>query len=92
MRRPAPTSLPTSKGNSVATSSKHSLQTSQDLPSDTEDDVYFVVEEPQHLKVYLPKQLFVAKGLLEEAEAKEKTFFLSKARMQKEKCKLECQV
>jgi hypothetical protein len=82
----------TSKGNNVATSSKHSLQTSQDLPSDTQDDDYFVVEEPQHLRVYLPEQIFVAKGLLEEAKAKEKTFFLSKAGMQKEKHELECQV
>jgi hypothetical protein len=44
------------------------------------------------LRVYLPKQLFVAKGLLEEAEAKEKTFVPLKVGMQKEKCELKCQV
>jgi hypothetical protein len=43
----APTLLATtSKGNNVATSSKHNLQTSQDPPSNTEDDNSFVVEEP----------------------------------------------
>lgn len=82
-KRPALAPLPTtSKGNNVVTSSKHSLQSSQDPPSDTEDDNYFVAEEPQHLNVYLLEQLFVVKGLLEEAEAKEKTFFY-----QRQECK-----
>jgi hypothetical protein len=89
----APTLLPTtSKGNNVATSSKHSLQTSRDPPSNTKNDDYFVVEEPQHLRVYFLKQLFVAKGLMEENEAKEKTFVPSKVGLQKEKHELECQV
>jgi len=77
------------KKNNVATFSKHSFQTSQDPPSNIEDDDCFLVEEPQHLKIYLPKQDFVAKGLLEEVKAKEKTRVPLKARMQKEKCELE---
>jgi hypothetical protein len=92
-KRLAPALLPTtSNGKNVATSSKHSIQTSQDLPSNTKNDNYFVVEELQHLRVYLPKQLFVGKGLLKEVEAKEKTFVPSKVGMQKEKHELECQV
>jgi hypothetical protein len=39
------------------------------------------VEEPQHLRVYLPKQLFVVKGLLKEINAMEKTFVTSKVGM-----------
>jgi hypothetical protein len=50
------------------------------------------VEEPKHLKVYLPKQLFIVKELLKDTEAKEKTFVPSKANMQKEKCELEVHV
>ncbi len=51
-----------------------------------------MVEEPKHLKVYLPKQLCVVKELLKDIEAKEKTFVPSKANMQKEKCELEVHV
>jgi hypothetical protein len=54
--RPTPILLPTtSKGNNVATSYKHSLQAFQDLPNNIENNNCFVVEEPQHLKIYLPK-------------------------------------
>jgi hypothetical protein len=45
--RHTPILLPTtSKGNNVATSSKHSLQASQDLPNNIENNDCFVVEEP----------------------------------------------
>jgi hypothetical protein len=83
---PAPPS--TSKGNNIETSSKHSSQTFQDPSNNTNDDDCFVVDEPKHLRIYRPKQLGVAKGLLEDTKTKENTFFPSKLEMYKEKLEL----
>jgi hypothetical protein len=88
-KRPTPILLPMiSKEINLATSSKHNLRTSQDPPNNTKNNNCFVVGEPQRLKVYLPKTFFVAKGLLEEVEVKEKTFVPSKVEMQKESVSL----
>jgi hypothetical protein len=40
-----------------------------------------VVDEPKHLKVYLPEQLVVVKELLDFTKFEEKTFVPSKTKM-----------
>jgi hypothetical protein len=77
-KRLVPVPPSTSKGNNIETSSKHNSQTFQDPSNNTNDDDCFVVDEPKHLRIYLPKQLGVAKGLLEDTKTKENTFSPSK--------------
>lgn len=74
-------------------SSKHSSAISlQGYPSFVEDDDCFMVDEPKHLRVYLPKQVLVVKELLDFVQFEEKTFAPSKTKMQKERSELEGQV
>jgi hypothetical protein len=47
-----------------------------------------VVDEPKHLTAYFPKQLGVAKDLLEDTKTKGNTFLPSKLEMYKEKLEL----
>lgn len=51
-----------------------------------------MVDELKRLRIYLLEQLIVVKELLEFTKFEEKTFVPSKAKMQKERNKLERQV
>jgi hypothetical protein len=74
-KRSVPPLAPSLKGSTILNSSKHNRVVSlQGNLNFAEDDDYFVVDKPKHLRVYLPKQLVVVKELLEFTKFEEKTF------------------
>jgi hypothetical protein len=92
-KRLMPPLAPSSKGNTILSSSKHSDAISlQGNPSFGENNNCFVVDELKRLRIYLLEQLIVVKELLEFTKFKEKTFVPSKEKMQKERNELEGQV